>query len=317
MNRMAKNTLVVLTSDQEKFREKLQFLKLPGLEIIVPKDPNEAHAEIARANILLANPVVAKQYINEAKDVVWMQSTFAGIDAMNSPSLRKDYILTNVRDLYGTAMAEYVFAYILFFEKEILENKNYQKESHWEQREARLLKDKTLCILGAGSIGQVIAEMAKAFHMKTLGYRTKDEPALFFDKMYTRENLEECLAASDYIVSVLPKTKATDNLINNETLACMKTSAVFMNIGRGNAVNETDVAQALREKKIAKVVLDVFQQEPLSKESALWSLENAYLTPHVSGYVVSDKIFEIFSENYRRFLAGKELQYRIDFAKGY
>lgn len=314
---MVKNTVVVLTADQKKFREKLQILKLPDLEIIVPEDPDEAHAEVTRANILLANPVIAKKYINEAKNVVWMQSTFAGIDAMNTPGLRKDYLLTNVRDLYGEAMAEYVLAYILFFEKEISENKEYQKESRWEQREARLLKDKTLCILGAGSIGRVIAETVKAFHMRTLGYRTKDEPVPFFDKMYTRENLEECLAVSDYIVSVLPKTEATDNLINSETLSFMKKSAIFINIGRGNAVNETDLILALREKRIAAAVLDVFQKEPLSPENALWSLENAYLTPHVSGYVVSGKIFEIFSENYRRFLAGKALRYRIDFTKGY
>ena len=314
---MAKNTVVVLTTDQEKFQKKLEALKLSDLEIIVPKDPNSATTEVLEANIFLANPLIAKKYINEAKKVVWMQSTFAGIDAMNASDLRKDYLLTNVRDLYGEVMAEYVLSYILLFEKEILENLAFQKEKIWKQREVRVLKNKVMAILGTGSIGQEIARTAKTFGMRTTGYRTENEPVKFFDVIYTEDNLRECLSTADYVISVLPKTEATTHIFNVETFSWMKNTAVFMNIGRGNAVNEKDLIAALKEKKIAKVVLDVFQTEPLPSESELWTLENLYLTPHLAGYVVSDRIFEIFSENYSRFLRGEELKYQISFAKGY
>lgn len=314
---MAKNILVILTY-QNSLAKKLSDLKFPELEIIVPKNPEEAHAEVAKATILFANPTIAKKYINETKKVLWVQSTFAGIDSLNEPNLRKDYILTNVRDVYGEAMAEYVFSYILFFEREIQENLDQQKRAIWRQRDIKVLKNKTICILGTGSIGKDIAKLAKAFNMRTLGYhQNEDKKPEHFDEIFTKSNFENCLSRADYVISVLPKTKDTDNIINTETLSYMKSTAIFMNIGRGNAVNEEDLIKAIREKRIAKAVLDVFKQEPLPKESPLWSIENIYITPHLSGYMTSDKMVDIFTENYKRFISGKELLYKIDFTKGY
>ncbi len=314
---MSKNILVVLTRDQVNYSKKLIGLKLPGLEIIVPKNPYKVGPEIKRANILFANPLMAKEYINEAKHVVWMQSTFAGIDAMNAPSLRKDYVLTNARGIYGEAIAEYVFSYILLFEKEILENIIYQKKSTWQQRDARVLRDKTICILGAGSIGKSISRVAKAFNMRTLGYRNQNELADFFDQIFVGKNLKTCLAQADYIVNTLPNTQNTTNIINKDTIALMKKGSVFINVGRGNAVNEEDLIQALKQNKLARAVLDVFNDEPLPKSSALWNTNNVYITPHMASYVVSDKIFSIFAENYKRFKRGQELLYKVDFEKGY
>ncbi len=314
---MPKNVLVVLTRDQVDYGKKLESLRLPKLKVIVPKDPYAAEKDVMRANILFANPLIANKYINKAKDVVWVQSTFAGIDAMNDPSLRKDYILTNARDIYGEAIAEYVFSYILLFEKEIIENLAYQKKSTWRQRDARVLRDKTICILGVGSIGKSIAKIAKAFNMHTLGYRTKNEPVNFFDEIFTRENLKKCLPQANYVISALPSTKDTRGIINKATINLMKKNAVFMNVGRSNAVNEKDLIRALQQKKIAKVVLDVFNEEPLPKASPLWAMSNVYITPHMASYVITDKMFTIFAENYKRFLRGKELLYEIDFKKGY
>ncbi len=314
---MAKNTLVVLTRDPVDFRKKLAELNLPDLEVIIPKNPDEAQKEVAKANILLGNPPMVSKHINAAKSVVWVQSTFAGIDALNEPMLRKDYALTNVRDAYGEAMAEYVFSYILLIEKEMLANVEYQKQKIWQQRDVRVLRGKTICIIGAGSIGKCIAKIAKAFNMNTLGYRAENVPVEYFDEIFTGDDLKDCLPRADYIVSVLPRTKDTTDIINAKRISFMKQSAVFMNIGRGNAVNEPDLIQALKERRIAKAVLDVFKEEPLPKESPFWSMDNVYVTPHLSGYVLSEKIFEIFAENYKRFLRGDELMYRVDFTKGY
>lgn len=314
---VSKNTLVLITDDQEGYGRKLKALDPPDLEILIPGNPQEVQDAIPRATIMLAAPPMAKNYINQAKNVVWMQSTFTGVDAMNDPNLRKDYILTNVRDLYGEAMAEYVFGYILFFKKEIPKNVRHQKDSAWNRRALMTLGGETICILGAGSVGREIAKIAKAFGMHTCGYRTSAKPAEFFDEVFTGDGLKRFLAKSDYVISVLPSTNATNDMINAKTISYMKPTTLFMNIGRGNAVNEDDLIAAIREKKIARAVLDVFKTEPLPKESPLWSLENVYITSHIAGYILSDKVFEIFEENYRRFCAGKELKYRIDFAKGY
>jgi phosphoglycerate dehydrogenase-like enzyme len=314
---VSKNTLIVITRDPEVYRGKLTAAALPDLEVVVPASPQEIKEHIGRATIMLAEPPLAKQYINDAKNVVWMQSIYAGVDSMNAEGVRKDYVLTNVRDVYGEAMAEYTFAYILAFKKEIPENLEYQKEKVWKQRPLNLLQGETLCVLGAGSIGKHIARIGKAFGMRTLGYHTSKRPVEFFDEMFTGDELKDFLSRGDYVVSVLPNTSETDDLINTDNIAAMKETALFMNIGRGNAVNEDDIVTSVKEKRIAKAVLDVFKKEPLPPESQLWSTDNIYLTPHMAGYIITDKIFEIFVENYHRFTAGEELKYRIDFTKGY
>ncbi|MCR4325772.1 MAG: D-2-hydroxyacid dehydrogenase [Patescibacteria group bacterium] len=314
---MAKNTVILITRDQEAFRKKLLEMKLPEMDILAPHTPEEIREQAGSANIMLANPPLAKDYINDAKGVVWMQSTYAGVDAMNAEGLRKDYTLTNVRDVFGPAMAEYAFAYILAFKKEVLENLSYQQHSEWKQRKLGLLGDETLCIVGAGSIGKEIARIAKAFGMRTIGYRSKDEPVEHFDEIFSGKDLHKCLAQGDYVVSVLPSTKHTDNLFDKAAFGAMKPTALFMNIGRGNAVVEEDLSVAVKEGKIAKAVLDVFREEPLPAGSPLWSADNVYVTPHMSGYVFTEREFEIFAENYRRFRAGEPLMYQVDFDKGY
>ena len=313
---MAKNTIIVITRNQEEYRQKLGALKLPGLEILTPDTPEEIREHLGRANIMLANPPLAKDYINDAKNVVWMQSTYAGVDSMNAEGLRKDYILTNVRDVYGPAMAEYVFAYILAFKKEVLESVAYQRDKVWNQRLLGLLSDEVLCIVGAGSIGKEIARMGKAFGMRTIGYRTKNEPVEFFDEIFTGD-MKKCVARGDYVVSVLPNTRDTNDVFSADVFTAMKPTATFMNIGRGNAVNDSDLIDAVKNEDIARAVLDVFKEEPLSADSPLWSTENIYVTAHMSGYVFTEKEFDIYAENYRRFCAGEELLYRVDFEKGY
>ncbi len=314
---MAEHTLLVLTTEQQKFGSKVRELELPDLDILVPRDEATIRDGLTRANILLANPIIAKKYINDARNVVWMQSTFAGIDALNDPTLRKDYVLTNARDVYGPAMAEYVFAYILLYRKEVLEHMRDQKEKAWKPHSQNTLQSQTLCILGAGSIGREIARMGKAFGMRVLGYRTSKKPAEHFDEIYSGDGLKTFLAEGDYIVDVLPNTAGTTNLIESKTIAAMKQTAVFINVGRGNSVNEDDIFDAVKKGRIAKAVLDVFKKEPLPAESPLWVTENVFITPHISGSIVSDEIFSIFAENYRRFRAGRELKYQVDFQKGY
>ena len=313
---MAKNTVIVITRNQEEYERRLGALGLPDLEVLAPRDEQGIRENIGRANIMLATPPLAHGYINAAKNVKWMQSTYAGVDAMNAESLRKDYVLTNIREVYGPPLAEYAFAYILAFRKELAENLAYQKKHEWKQRVARMVAGQTLCVVGAGSIGKEIARVGKAFGMRTVGYRSTNEPVEFFDEIYASD-LKKCVALGDYVVSVLPNTKQTDDIFNAGVFASMKNTAVFINVGRGNSVNETDLIAALNERKIAKAVLDVFKKEPLPSDSPLWDVENLDITPHMAGYIFTDREFEIFAENYRRFCAGEALLYRVDFVKGY
>lgn len=321
---MPKNVLVALTTEPEEYAEKLRKLDLPDLEILIPQDPRNAKEMVSRANILIGQPPLAKLYINDAKNIVWMQSSFAGVDALTGKGMRQDYALTNIKGGYGELMAEYALAYMLLFEREILENLEYQKEKVWKERDAvwekghtGRIEGKTVTLLGTGAVGKEIARKMKALGLRTLGYQTTQQPVEFFDEVFSGDGLKECLAKADYVISVLPKTEATTNLMNYDRLSLMKPSGVFINIGRGNVVPEADLIRALNEKKIAKAVLDVFNEEPLPKDNPLWTTENLYITPHMAAYVVNDMVFQAFAENYERFRTGKGLLYQVDFERGY
>jgi phosphoglycerate dehydrogenase-like enzyme len=311
------NKLLILTRQQKTFLQKTQSLNLPDLEIFAPETHAEIEAILPEVNLILANPFVAKNYVNQASNLKWLQSTFAGIDALVSPNLRQDYLLTNVKDAYGRIMAEYVLSYILFFEKRTIENLTAQKNKLWDHRYYQTIEGKVLGILGTGSIGSEIARFGKFFGLETLGLNTSGTARSNFDYVFDSNNLTTFLAKADYIVSVLPSTSSTRGLVNKKFLSQMKTTSVFMNIGRGDTVIEADIIEALETKKIKAAVLDVFNQEPLPTENPIWNCDNLYLTPHVSGKYISNIVFKILSENYFNFMQNLPLKYLIDFKKGY
>jgi phosphoglycerate dehydrogenase-like enzyme len=312
-------TLLLITRDDERraYEEHLRALNLAGLEILAPKSERELRDNLERATIMLAHPGLARRYINEAGSLRWVQSTFAGVDALIAPDLRTDYILTNVKETYGAVMAEWVFTYILFFEREVRENLEAQAARIWAHHPYGSVAEKTLAIIGTGSIGRHIARVAQAFGMKTIGLNTSGAPADGFDETFGPNERRNFLQRGDYVVSVLPSTPETRGCLNRALLEDLKPGVVLMNLGRGDAVVEEDLLIVLRQRQIKAVVLDVFSVEPLPKDSPLWDEPNLYLTPHVSGYSISQEIFRIFADNYRRFMAGNQLRYLVDFKRGY
>lgn len=313
---MTKNKILVFTRDPELYKEKLSKINLPNSELFFSNELGfEKH--INDFNIFFGIPPFAKKYINQAKNLKWYQSSFAGIDSLITSELKTDYLLTNVKDTYGSIMAEYVLSYIFMFEKKIMEHKEWQNKKEWNQQGYRTLEYKKIGILGVGSIGSEIARKLKVFGCNVSGLRNskKDHPE--FDKIYQTGELLKFVSQVDYLVSVLPATSNTDDLISGEVFKVMPNHSVFMNIGRGNAVCEKSLTDALNQGEIKAAVIDVFKEEPLPKESPLWNIKNLYITPHVSGYYVGDEAFQIFEDNYNNFINNKPLKYLIDYNKGY
>ena len=312
-----KNVLVVLAREKEAYKSRLSNMQLPEVVIHVPENDAQIRDILPKADILLAEPPIATNYINLAINLKWMQSTFTGIDAMKKPGLKRNYHITNVRDLYGDVMAEYVFAYILMFEREILEIRERQFKKIWLEKPYESLMNKTIGIMGTGSIGKRIAALAKAVNMQTAGYRYNDEPLANFDTMYTPDTLSAFLTNSKYIVNVLPITTHTKHLLDNKAFESMHPSTILFNIGRGATICEESLINALKAKKIKAAVLDVFEKEPLQTDNPLWEMENVFVTPHISGYCLSDCIFNTFEDNYRRFISNEFLINQIDFEREY
>ncbi len=311
------NHLLILTSDADDYRELLREYDLADLEIVFCSNEDDAREAIRSCNIVLGEPSMVAKVFHEGRRLEWVQSTFAGVDALFSKALRRDYVLTGVKDVFGPLMCEYVFGYILALERRLLDAKENQNTKTWVNLPYRSLQGLTLGICGLGSIGKHLAQTARHFGMRVNAYKRTPEESPFVDRVYTGASFGKFLGFLDYLVLVLPRTPETTGLMNLQTLKQMKSTAVLINVGRGNAVVEGDLAIALRNRMIRAAVLDVFEEEPLPDDSPLWDLPNAFITPHVAAQSFPKDILQIFQKNYQRFLAKKPLLYVVDFERGY
>jgi phosphoglycerate dehydrogenase-like enzyme len=311
------NKLLVLSPKAEKYLPVLRERNLSGLEINAASDPEEAGPFIADANIILGVPTMVAGLLSDAGRLEWIQSTYAGVEALCKPDLRTDYLLTGVKGVFHVLMSEYVMAYILAMERHLFETRQNQFEKIWKDIPYRSLEGLIVGICGLGSIGQHIAKVASCFGMRVRGFKRSPGSVPNVEKVYTPPALKNFLAELDYLVITLPLTSETEHLFNTNVLRMMKPSAVLMNIGRGPIVVEADLIKALNDGTIGGAVLDVFDSEPLGKDSPFWDTPNVIISPHNAGVSVPGDVAEIFCNNYRRFLDKRPLKYMVDFEKGY
>jgi phosphoglycerate dehydrogenase-like enzyme len=238
------------------------------------------------------------------------------------PSQRHDYVLTNARNVFGELMSEYVFGYLLFLEKKMLDRIQAQNAREWRRTESGVLRGKTIGLLGVGSIGAHLAGTAKHFGMNVRGFTRESETSKQVDKyfhpsIHGQDSLMEFAQGLDYLVSVLPRTRNTHKIVDARLLDALPHHAVFVNVGRGNAVDEAALEKVLKEGRLAAAVLDVFEQEPVPQEHPFWDTPNLYMTYHTSAISYPEDITRVFIENYRLYIEGKPLKYVVDFDRGY
>ncbi len=311
------NRLLILAEDAENYLSLINAAGLSDLDVAAATSQQQAMEQVASSNIILGEPALIEQVLSSASQLQWVQSSWAGVERLCQPRLRSDYVLTGVKDIFGALITEYVLTYLFALERNMFDIRQDQSDKHWQPRSYRAAKDIRLGIVGLGSIGQHLAKTAAELGMRVTGLNRSGKPCEAVEKVYTEEDLAGFLAKPDYLVLTLPDTPKTRHFINSDTLAMMNSSAVLINVGRGSIVSESDLVSALQQKQIAAAVLDVFETEPLPKESLLWDLPNVYVTPHVAAASFPQDVVEIFVENYRRFTNNEPLLHRIDFERGY
>jgi phosphoglycerate dehydrogenase-like enzyme len=242
---------------------------------------------------------------------------YAGVEALTDASLRHDYSLTNARGVFGELMSEYVFGYLLAHEKKIFKRYASQQNNKYDRFESGWLKGKTIGLLGVGSIGAHLAGTAKHFGLTVHGFTRSSEASNNVDKYFHGDDILKFAAGLDYLVVVLPRTEGTNQIVNAEFINALPSHAVIINVGRGNAVDEPALVEALTQGKIAGAVLDVTAQEPLPQDNPFWTTPNLLLTFHTSAISYPDDITRLFNENYHLYIEGKPLKYQVDFERGY
>ncbi|OCT11957.1 hydroxyacid dehydrogenase [Paenibacillus pectinilyticus] len=282
----------------------------------------EAREHISDADVLISAGRLHPDLVAQATKLKWVQTLSAGIDKLPLEDLaRRDVIVTNARGVHTIQMSEFALSLMLqWVRKANLLHDNQQQHVWDHQVQFGELHGKTIGIIGAGAIGEAVARKAKAFDMKVIGLNRSGTPQAAFDTtVHGEEGLAHLLAQSDFVVVLLPSTPKTRGFLRQDHLDLMKPNAFFINLARGDVLNEEALILALQQGKIAGAALDVFAQEPLPPSSPLWSMNNVILTPHIAGASVhyTDRVSTIFYHNLRAMLDGGDMRNVVDLAEGY
>jgi phosphoglycerate dehydrogenase-like enzyme len=318
------NRKLIITQDLEQKHLSEITASIPDWEIIAGRDKSIWQAHLKDAEVIAGwKKGMEEECLAADSKLKWVQSWSAGVNSMPLQTLEeKEILLTSANGVHAFPISETIFALMLGLTRKIHTYVRNQTEHKWHHANMKLeIHGKTLGIIGVGAIGQETAKIAKAFSMHVIGVRHSGKSSDFVDEMYTSEELDHVLPECDYVVVTLPLTKETHQLFKYEQFKKMKSSAFFINIGRGETVAEEDLIKALQEKEIAGAGLDVFENEPLGEKSLLWEFENVIITPHTSGSTefYNKRLAEnILIPNLKQYLAGDIPSINlVDYKKGY
>lgn len=312
---------VLFMFDLKEHQKEHLLVKFPEVSFHYDKNPGVQQVEKANAIVTYGEDIDVV-LLNQAKSLEWLMVVSAGVEKMPLVEIAKrQLVMSNVRGIHKTPMAESILAHILALKRSLPLIYQRQQEKEWNRKVGSTeLKGSTALILGPGAIGSEIGRLLQAFGVKTIGCNRSGRACAFMDEIITFDSLVRRLPETDYVISVLPSTPETKELLTKEHFEAMKETAVFMNFGRGDLVDEALLIEVLKNEVIGHAVLDVFETEPLAMENELWTLSNCTVSPHVSSlsgkYV--DRALVIVEENLEKWLKGeRNLRNLIDLADGY
>ncbi len=251
----------------------------------------------------------------------WLHVTRGGANAYLTPEVRRRPIdVTGSKGIHGRSFSEFAIACIFALAKKLPECWENQQQKKWQRVEPEEVADKTLGIVGLGTVGTELAQKAKALGMKVAATkRTAEDKPTFVDELGGPEFLPRLLEQSDFVVLSLASIPSTEKMIGEKELRAMKPGAYLINLTGGKAVEEKALIRALKEKWIAGAALDAFAKQPLPADSELWSLPNVIISARAAGATAQkwELMLPIFADNLRRFTAGAALRNIVDKELGY
>ena len=257
-----------------------------------------------------------------APSLSWIQATSAGIGQLVARhryvERMPETVFTTASGVHAIPLAEYTLMSILMFRRRVPEMLADQRERRWQRFASTDLTERSLAVVGMGSIGREVARVASSFGMRTVGVKrtvTGVEPAsLHLDALYAFDELHTALRDAEHLVLSAPHTPETEGLVGAAELALLAPGAIVVNVGRGALIDESALVDALESGHVGGAALDVFQEEPLSPDSVFWTMPNVLVCSHSAGTSdrENERITDIFCENLRRYLAGERLLNVLD-----
>jgi phosphoglycerate dehydrogenase-like enzyme len=298
----------------EDYRQYQQLLLAQGVAADAGCDPTVFPADY---DALLAQPDLAAQYLEQGGQTPWVQSTWAGVDALVTAAGAAGVVVTGVKDIFGPQMAEYVFGYLLSDVRSLPFFRAQQDSRCWSPVPPKTLTGKTMSVLGTGTIGAHVAGVAQSFGMETRGVSRSGQRHKNFDVVGSADEILNVLAGTDVLINTLPGTEQTRGILNASLLDVLSTDATLFNLGRGNALCEDGLRNWLKAHERASAVLDVFAAEPLASDHWLWQHPQISITPHISAFSFPGDVVKLFMENLRLRSRGDDLEHVIDLDLGY
>lgn len=313
---MTPRRILVYHPDEAEAYARLVKARRGAVRLDVCSTPEEAATRIAEAEILYAWKFPT-DLLAKGANLRWIQAMGAGVERFLVPDLPPHVRITRATGMFGRWMAEYALGWCAWVTQRMETFREAQRQRRWVALDPQPLHGRTLAVIGLGDIGLAVARAGAALGMRVIGVSRRGEKQRGVAAVYRPPALKRALGQADFAVVVLPLTEETRGLIGEAELRAMKPTAWLLNIGRGPVMDEGALVGALRRKRIAGAILDVFETEPLPPDHPLWAMPNIVITPHISGPSVPAEIAPVFNDNLRRYLRGKRLRFLVDRSRRY
>lgn len=290
---------------------------------VVSQGSKESKKKLQTAEIVIgqANDVLS---LTDTPKLKWLHITSAGANTLSSEIVNSDLLVTNSSGVHPIPISEHVLGLMLMLVRGLHQAVKIQHTEKKWVRDMNIyqpdeLAGKKLLIVGMGRIGERVARLGQAFEMEVVGVVRNTAKHQGAYQVVSVKEMDKHIRDSDFVVNCLPLTPETKNIFDKKRLSKFKTGSFFINIGRGESVDEEALIEALNKGKIKGAGLDVFAEEPLPKESPFWEMDNVIVTPHYSGANPNyfDRVITIFCENLSAFLNKKTLPQLVDKKLGY
>lgn len=310
-------TRVLIAEQQYDLYATLLAEAAPDVEIQINGTSADPLRLAAECPVWLGQPDLFVKLLRQGARPVWAQSTWAGIAPLLVSDLDREYRLTRAVGIFGQVMAEYVLTYMLGHEREVLARLVSQVERKWDARPSSSLAGRRVLIVGTGEIGEAVARFLLPFGVSLYGVASSARQQSPFIEVAPLEELGRLVGEVDYVVNLLPDTPQTHDLYDAAMFQRFKPEAVFINVGRGVAVVDADLVDALKQGHLAGAIIDVCRQEPLPVKHPFWTAWGLLLTGHSSAPTSPPAMVQLFVENLRAWEAGTPLRGEVDFERGY
>lgn len=288
---------------------KEQIAQIEGLGVntlFMQQEADILPVKASDVDATVCNGLFLHHKIEKFENLKYIQLTSAGFDRVPLEEIKNRGIkMNNARGVYSIPMAEWALGRILEHYKHFSEFNKSQKKREWNKdRSIKEINGTKSAIIGAGNIGQEVAKRLSAFGSTVTGYDVILGERPYFDRVHHVNALFSEISDYDIVVLTAPYTPETHHIISKEIIQSMKRNATLVNIARGGLIDTDALSSILNDRLDLYAALDVFETEPLTKESPLWGLENVALSPHNS--FVSDgnneRMFNVIYNNLKEYL---------------